>query len=71
MISKEEKLSREKAVRAAIDNNRLEGLEPSQVFIDIAQNWVNGILTNEEFGKKVYEIHGLAFPKNNKPALTT
>ena len=47
MISKEEKLSREKAVRAAIDNNRLEGLEPSQVFIDIAQNWVNGILTNE------------------------
>ena len=66
MISKEEKLSREKAVRAAIDNNRLEGLEPSQVFIDIAQNWVNGILTNEEFGKKVYEIHGLAFPKKKQ-----
>ncbi|HHE9949436.1 TPA: antitoxin VbhA family protein [Haemophilus influenzae] len=63
MISKEEKLSREKAVRAAIDNNRLEGLEPSQVFIDIAQNWVNGILTNEEFGRKVYEIHGLRFPR--------
>ena len=63
MISKEEKLSREKAVRAAIDNNRLEGLEPSQVFIDIAQNWVNGILPNEEFGRKVYEIHGLRFPR--------
>ena len=63
MISKEEKLSREKAVRAAIDNNRLEGLEPSQVFIDIAQNWVNVILTNEEFGRKVYEIHGLRFPR--------
>ena len=63
MISKEEKLSREKAVRAAIDNNRLEGLETSQVFIDIAQNWVNGILTNEEFGRKVYEIHGLRFPR--------
>ena len=63
MISKEEKLSREKAVRAAIDNNRLEGLEPSQVFIDIDQNWVNGILTNEEFGRKVYEIHGLRFPR--------
>ncbi|HHF4798151.1 TPA: antitoxin VbhA family protein [Haemophilus influenzae] len=63
MISKEEKLSREKAVKAAIDNNRLEGLEPSQVFIDIAQNWVNGILTNEEFGRKVYEIHGLRFPR--------
>nr|WP_181411466.1 antitoxin VbhA family protein [Haemophilus influenzae] len=63
MISKEEKLSREKAVRAAIDNNRLEGLEPSQVFIDIAQNWVNGNLTNEEFGRKVYEIHGLRFPR--------
>ena len=63
MISKEEKLSREKAVRAAIDNNRLEGLEPSQAFIDIAQNWTNGILTNEEFGRKVYEIHGLRFPR--------
>lgn len=63
MISKEEKLSREKAVRAAIDNNRLEGLEPSQAFIDIAQNWINGILTNEEFGRKVYEIHGLRFPR--------
>ena len=63
MISKEEKLSREKAVRAAIDNHRLAGLEPSQVFIDIAQNWVNGILTNEEFGRKVYEIHGLRFPR--------
>lgn len=63
MISNEEKLSREKAVRAAIDNNRLEGLEPSQAFIDIAQNWVNGILTNEEFGRKVYEIHGLRFPR--------
>ena len=63
MISKEEKLSREKAVQAAIDNNRLEGLEPSQAFIDIAQNWTNGILTNEEFGRKVYEIHGLRFPR--------
>ena len=46
-ITETEKLSREKAIRAAIDNNRLEGLEPSQAFIDIAQNWVNGILTNE------------------------
>ncbi|EPI5439158.1 TPA: antitoxin VbhA family protein, partial [Neisseria gonorrhoeae] len=33
-ITETEKLSREKAVRAAIDNNRLEGLEPSQEFID-------------------------------------
>lgn len=63
MITEEEKLSREKAVQAAIDNNRLEGLEPSQTFIDIAQNWANGILTNEEFGRKVYEIHGLRFPR--------
>ncbi|HHF1625028.1 TPA: antitoxin VbhA family protein [Haemophilus influenzae] len=63
MITEEEKLSRQKSVQFAIDNNRLEGLEPSQVFIDIAQNWVNGILTNEEFGRKVYEIHGLRFPR--------
>ncbi|HFC2925245.1 TPA: hypothetical protein AABK56_12500 [Neisseria gonorrhoeae] len=33
-ITETEKLSREKAVRAAIDNNCLEGLEPSQEFID-------------------------------------
>lgn len=33
-ITETEKLSREKAVKAAIDNNRLEGLEPSQEFID-------------------------------------
>lgn len=62
MISSEEKLSREKAVRAAINNNRLEGLEPSQTFISIAQNWINGNLTNEEFGRKIYEIHGIRFP---------
>lgn len=33
------------------------------VLIDIAQNWVNGILTNKEFGKKVCEIHGLKFTR--------
>jgi len=33
------------------------------VLIDIAQNRVNGILTNKEFGKKIYEIHGLKFTR--------
>lgn len=62
MITEEEKLSRQKAVKSAIDNNRLEGLEPSQVFIEIAQNWINGKLSNDEFGRRVYEVHGLRSP---------
>ena len=33
------------------------------VLTDIAQNRVNGILTNKEFGKKFYEIHGLKFTR--------
>lgn len=33
------------------------------VLTDIAQNRVNGILTNKEFGKKFYEIHGLKFAR--------
>ena len=63
MISEEEKLNRKKSVQFAIDNNRLEGLEPNKIFIEIANDWADGKLTNEEFGKKVYEIHGLQFPR--------
>lgn len=59
MITEEEKLSRQKSVQFSIDNNRLEGLEPNEAFIEIANDWANGKLTNEEFGRKVYEIHGL------------
>lgn len=33
------------------------------VLTDIAQNRVNGILTNKEFGKKFYEIQELKFPR--------
>lgn len=33
------------------------------VLIDIAQNRANGILTNKEFGKKVFEIQELKFPR--------
>lgn len=59
MISQEEVLRRKEAVQFAIDNNRLEGLEPSEQFIKIANEWSKGLLTDEEFGSKVYEIHGL------------
>jgi len=33
------------------------------VLTDIAQNRVNDILTNKEFGKKVCEIQELKFPR--------
>lgn len=33
------------------------------VLTDIAQNRVNGILTNKEFGKKVCKIDGLKFTR--------
>lgn len=59
MITKQEKIERQKAVQFAIDNNRLEGLEVSQEFIYIAQEWIDGKLTDDEFGGKVYEVHGI------------
>lgn len=59
MISQQESKQREKAVQFAIDNNRLEGLEPSKEFVEIANEWILGKLTDSEFGEKVYEIHGL------------
>jgi hypothetical protein len=33
------------------------------VLTDIAQNRANSILTNKEFGKKVYEIQWLKFTR--------
>lgn len=33
------------------------------VLTDIAQNRANDILTNKEFGKKVFEIQELKFPR--------
>lgn len=62
MITEEEKLNRQNAVQFEIDNNRLEGLVPDEIFIEITNDWANGKITNEEFGRKVYEIHGLRFP---------
>ena len=59
MISQQESKQREKAVQFAIDNNRLEGLEPSEEFVAIANEWIAGKLTDTEFGERVYEIHGL------------
>lgn len=59
MISKEEKLNREKAVQFAIDNNRLEGLDTDSDILELSQNWVKGEISYKEFQERVYEIYGI------------
>ncbi|MGR6981908.1 antitoxin VbhA family protein [Testudinibacter sp. P27/CKL/0425] len=58
-ITESEKTARKKAFEFAIDNNRLEGLEPSQIVLDLSQKWVNGEISYSELETKVYEIHGI------------
>ena len=41
MITNEEKLSRQKSVQFAIDNNRLEGLDTDSDILELSQDWVN------------------------------
>ena len=65
-ITETEKLSRQKSVQFAIDNNRLEGLDTDKEILELSQEWVNGVISYSEFQEKVYEIHGLAFPKKKQ-----
>ena len=67
MITEEEKLSRQKSVQFAIDNNRLEGLDTDKEILELSQEWVNGVISYSEFQEKVYEIYGLGSPKKTKP----
>ena len=59
MITEEEKLSRQKSVQFAIDNNRLEGLETDKDILELSQEWINGVISYSEFQEKVYEIYGI------------
>ncbi|HHF3400473.1 TPA: antitoxin VbhA family protein [Haemophilus influenzae] len=59
MITEEEKLSRQKSVQFAIDNNRLEGLDTDKEILELSQEWVNGVISYSEFQEKVYEIYGI------------
>ncbi|TPH26508.1 antitoxin VbhA family protein, partial [Haemophilus haemolyticus] len=58
-ITETEKLSRQKSVQFAIDNNRLEGLDTDKEILELSQEWVNGVISYSEFQEKVYEIYGL------------
>ena len=69
-ITETEKLSRQKSVQFAIDNNRLEGLDTDKEILELSQEWVNGVISYSEFQEKVYEIYGLGPTKKNKTALT-
>ena len=66
-ITETEKLSRQKSVQFAIDNNRLEGLDTDKDILELSQEWVNGVISYSEFQEKVYEIYGLGSPKKTKP----
>ncbi|AHN71555.1 antitoxin VbhA family protein [Aggregatibacter actinomycetemcomitans] len=59
MITNEEKLSRQKSVQFAIDNNRLEGLDTDSDILELSQDWVNGEISYKEFQERVYEIYGI------------
>ena len=59
MITEEEKLSRQKSVQFAIDNNRLEGLDTDKDILELSQEWVTGAISYSEFQEKVYEIYGI------------
>ncbi|MFU2077580.1 antitoxin VbhA family protein [Avibacterium endocarditidis] len=59
MISETEKLSRQKFVQFAIDNNRLEGLSTDNDILELSQKWINGVISYLEFKEKVYEIYGI------------
>ena len=69
-ITETEKLSRQKSVQFAIDNNRLEGLDTDKEILELSQERVNGVISYSEFQEKVYEIYGLGSTKKNKTALT-
>lgn len=66
-ITETEKLSRQKSVQFAIDNNRLEGLDTDKEILELSQEWVNGVISYSEFQEKVYEMYGLGSPKKTKP----
>lgn len=59
MITEDEKLSRQKSVQFAIDNNRLEGLDMEDDILMLSQKWVNGDMNYQELQEKVYEIYGI------------
>ncbi|MBF0786029.1 hypothetical protein E4T80_11190 [Muribacter muris] len=59
MISQEERNQRQKAVQFALDNNRLEGLDMDEDVLALSQEWIDGIISYQEFREKVYEIHGI------------
>lgn len=56
MITEEEKLSRQKAVQFAIDNNRLEGFDVSNEMLNYFQQWINGEISMNELQSIAYEI---------------
>ncbi|HHT7781830.1 MULTISPECIES: antitoxin VbhA family protein [Pasteurellaceae] len=59
MISKEEKLSREKAVRTAIDSNRLEGMIVDDEALIIFNKWVEGEIQFDDVRRGIDELCGI------------
>lgn len=59
MISKEEKLSREKAVRTAIDSNRLEGMIVDDEAVIIFNKWAKGEIEFDDVRRGIDELCGI------------
>lgn len=60
MISPEEQIKRRYNVEQAFHSTRLEGGEPSKESIDLADRWVRGEITLDEWMVEIKRKHGIA-----------
>ena len=60
MISPEEQAKRRFNVEQAFHSTRLEGLEPSQESLDLADQWVRDEITLDEWLAAIKRKHGIS-----------
>ncbi|MEJ9308374.1 antitoxin VbhA family protein [Gallibacterium anatis] len=56
MLTKEEKINRQKAVQFAINNNRLKGLDVSDEMLNAFEKWINDEISMKALQAIAYEI---------------
>ena len=60
MISPEEQAKRRWNVEQAFHSTRLEGLEPSQESLDLADQWVKDEITLDDWLSTIKRKHGIS-----------
>lgn len=65
MIPPEEQIKRRYNVEQAFHSTRLEGEEPSKESIDLADRWVRGEITLEEWLNTIKLKHGIEDAEDN------